>query len=248
MGSWDNVRFSLTPFDATSDRRRERRALTEDDCLWILAIAGKYEPVVHFALGTGLRCRECRELQWQDVRLDGADGRHPHLALRAEATKATCADVVPLTPDLAARPRAARPAPFDPRGRVFVFNAVPRPEQWIAILGRAEVDYIHPQNGKQAGSHSLRVTLSTKLKRAGVDADTRRQILRNRDDRITWETYTDKECPGFSTAVRDSRTMPTPSGATAVATMYRTVRCLPEYAIGSAHRYRWVHLRTTQQL
>ena len=94
--------------DQTGDRRRVRRALWYEECVRLLAVAGPRELIYRLALGTGLRKREIRRLQWRDLQIEDSD--RPCIALRPEATKSKRADTLPLSSDLAARLRAARPA------------------------------------------------------------------------------------------------------------------------------------------
>ncbi|MCG8407984.1 MAG: tyrosine-type recombinase/integrase [Phycisphaerales bacterium] len=56
--------------DQTSDARRRRRALTQNEVSRLLAISGPRELVYRLALGTGLRRRELQRLQWRDVEID----------------------------------------------------------------------------------------------------------------------------------------------------------------------------------
>lgn len=172
--------------DQTADRRRKRRALATDEVKRLLAIAGRRELVYRLALGTGLRLRELRRLQWRDVVVDEVD--RPCLSLRAEATKSKRADMVPLPAHLVNRLRAARPDGFSPTDRVF--KTVPTFDTWCRDLERAKIDY-RSDDDTVAGFHSLRVTFCSELERRGVSPRTIMELARHRDYRLTASVYTD---------------------------------------------------------
>jgi len=120
-----------------------RLALTRDECLRLLGVAGRRELLYRVALGTGLRQRELKLLQWRDV--DLTDPLRPCLRLRAEATKSRRADILPLASDLATRLRTIRPAnvaPTEPvvrKGRTRTL--IPKFSTWIDDLGHAAITY-----------------------------------------------------------------------------------------------------------
>ena len=172
--------------DQRSDRRRQRRAFTPDEVRRLLAVAGPRELVYRVALGTGLRRRELKQLEWRDVRVDNT--LHPHLALRAEATKSKRADTLPLRPDLVARLLEARPDVA--AGPSAVFSRVPAFDTWQRDLERAGIAY-RGEDGRILGFHSLRVTFCSELERAGVSPRTIMELMRHRDYKLTAGTYTD---------------------------------------------------------
>lgn len=177
---------SVKRADTTADRRRKRRALTPDEAKTLLKVAGPRKLVYMTALGTGLRRLELVRLQWRDVAIDGP-GR-ACLELRAEATKAKRADVVPLPDHLVRALRAARPekyAPTDP-----VFAKVPDFYYWHEDLNRAGIKY-RGADGRIVGFHSMRVTFVSELERAGVSPRTIMELARHRDYKLTAGTYTD---------------------------------------------------------
>lgn len=125
---------NLKRADQVDDRRRIRRALSRDECGRLLALAGPRELVYRLALGSGLRRREMKLLQWRDVAID--DEARPCLRLRAEATKAKRADVIPISMELAGRLRAARPTNYSPTELVFRLGRtrtmIPKFDTWTA--------------------------------------------------------------------------------------------------------------------
>jgi len=174
--------------DVQTDRRRIRRALTDTEVAKLFgAVAGTDREIVYrAALATGLRWRECRELQWRDVQLDG----RASLRLRPEATKSKRADVVPLAADVAKRLaelRKLRPyaTPTD-----AVFPRMPDFGQWHDDVTAAGIDY-RDAEGRIAGFHSLRVTLGTRLERMGVPVKARMAIMRHTDPTVSYGVYSD---------------------------------------------------------
>jgi len=162
------------------------RPLTPDEAKTLLKVAGPRKLVYMTALGTGLRRLELVRLQWRDVAIDGP-GR-ACLELRAEATKAKRADVVPLPDHLVRALRAVRPekyAPTDP-----VFAKVPDFYYWHEDLNRAGIKY-RGADGRIVGFHSMRVTFVSELERAGVSPRTIMELARHRDYKLTAGTYTD---------------------------------------------------------
>ncbi len=183
----DDPLASVKRIDQTGDRRRKRRALSPDEAKRLLAAAGPRALVYRFALGTGLRRRELRDLQWRDVRLDAPQ---PFLLLRPEATKSKRADELPLPPHLAEELRAARPEECLPTAPVF--PAVPNFDTWTADVKRAGITYRDAATNEIVGFHSMRVTFISELERAGVLPRTIMELARHTDYRLTAGTYTDR--------------------------------------------------------
>jgi integrase len=75
--------------DQTTDVRRQRRALTEDEVTALLAVVPSIHQLPYrMILSTGLRRDELKQLQWGDVKMNAP---MPHIQLRAETTKAIVA-------------------------------------------------------------------------------------------------------------------------------------------------------------
>ncbi len=171
--------------DETADRRRVRRALTEDECKRLLKVSKKREPCYRVALGTGLRKRELKLLEWRDVRIDS---ENPHLSLRPEATKSKRADVIPLSPQLADLLRRIKPEAAKSTDKVL--QHVPVFMTCKNDLERAGIPYTDEQ-GRIAGIHSLRVTYITNLSNAGLPTRVVMALARHTDPKLTMGTYTD---------------------------------------------------------
>lgn len=182
----DAARLNIDASAIAQDRRRTRRALTNDELAALFAeVADKPRSTVYMlALVSGLRWRELSLLEWRDVYLEGS---RPALMLRAEATKGRRADEIALADYVAARLRANRPAAAKPTDRVF--PKMPSLGTWATDLKRAGIKY--KVDGKIAGFHSLRVSLGTSLERAGVSPGVRMRVMRHRDPRVSYGSYAD---------------------------------------------------------
>lgn len=181
--------FTVDVGDPSTDRRLIRRALTDDEIGKLFKhVAGTDRELVYrFALATGLRWRECRELQWRDVH---ADTPCPCLRLRPESTKSKRADEVPLSADIAARlidykSRKPFSAPTD---RVFTY--IPAWKRWKADVVAAGITYKDTE-GRICGFHSVRVTLGTRLDRMGLSVKDRMRIMRHTDPTVSYDVYSD---------------------------------------------------------
>lgn len=178
----------LDKMDSSGEIRRERRALSQEEASALVNLATpEHAAVYRFILGTGLRRRELRELQWGDVRLDAP---HPFLALRMEATKARRADTVPLHPDLATMLRGRLDAAGSVEHTDRVFTDLPSMKRHRTYLRRAGIDFTD-RKGRRADFHSLRHTFVTRLVEANVAPRTVQELARHTDMRLTMNRYTD---------------------------------------------------------
>lgn len=206
----------LVEFD-TSERSRDRRALTPDEVRRLLAAAPARELIYRTALGTGLRHKELRLLTWGNVKLDDAS---PRLELTARNTKAKRPDVIDLAESLADRLRAHRPAGWQPADRVF--RTVPAFETWEADCGKAGIPVYEGTGDNRVlvcGFHSLRTTFVSELHRSGASPRTIMQLARHRDYKLTATIYTDRRVLDTAGAVnRLPDYEPEPQIAAAVAT------------------------------
>lgn len=169
--------------DARGKKTFERRAFTDDEIVRLFEIAGPRVPIYLVAVHTGLRWSEIRFLEWADVHLD--EGQ---LHLRAEATKARRAEVLPLSPtalelfrDLA---RRAGPEP-----RVFP-GGMPSHNTFQEDLARAGIPRFDAL-GRKVDFHALRVTFITNLARAGAAQRVAMALARHKDPKLTANIYTD---------------------------------------------------------
>ncbi len=185
-------RLYASPLDklqtvAVDELKRERRALTLDEIERLLNTTPEPRKLIYWtALATGLRRGELASLQWGDIRID--DVPAPFIQLRAKATKAKRADVIPLRSDLADALLAARPKGYKDDDRVF--KIVPRNRVFkidLKVAGIAEKD----RHGRWADIHALRHSYCTHLAAVGVNPREAMGLMRHTDIRLTAKTYTD---------------------------------------------------------
>ena len=169
--------------DELSDRRRVRRALTDDELSRLLAEAQKRGRDAWYlaAAFAGLRKGDLERLIWADVNFKES-------TLTIREGKAKRVDVIPMHPQLAdALQRRLQANPALPTTRV-----------WSASVGnltrqkdfkRAGIDLVDAQ-GRVVDLHALRATLATQLARASVTPQVAQRILRHSDYRTTLKHYT----------------------------------------------------------
>ncbi|TWT40948.1 Tyrosine recombinase XerC [Phycisphaerae bacterium RAS1] len=191
-----NPMTDVTRRDIDGDIRKVRRALTPQEAGRLLAAAGPRALWYETAMLTGLRCGEMARLEWRDVDLVAS---RPGLTLRAEATKARRADIIPLKASLATKLRELRPANTKPTDRVF--PRTPKRETFRADCDRAGVSWKADDRGRTLDRHSLRTTFVSWLGAAGVDPQAARQLARHTDIRLTMQTYTDPRLINTAAAV-----------------------------------------------
>ena len=179
----ENPATLVKKLNETTDRRRERRALTDDELARLFAVAAERERLAWYACAyyAGLRRGDLLRLEWRDIDLAGG-----YLSIRGGKSGRT--DDVPLArelgPILEERRRERRATPS---ARVFpqaVSDETRRED--FARAGIPERD----EGGRVADLHSLRTTLGTNLARAGVAPQHARDMLRHSDIKTTMAHYT----------------------------------------------------------
>jgi len=218
---------ALPVLDEKKDRRRERRALTDEEVSWLVATTREREEAegatgmcprsaVYLVLSrTGWRRGEASKLTWGDLDLDGAV-----VTIRAAVGKASRDDRIPIHPQAVEALKALRPAHATPGDRVF--GALPTPrtlyrdlakarEAWIAEAPsrverrlRDRTDFLRQRDsaGRIVDLHSLRRTFATTLARSGVSPQMARQLMRHADMRTTIRHCEDLELRDLAAAVR----------------------------------------------
>lgn len=170
------------------EKRRKRRALTEEQLMNLLAVAPDRALVYRFGIASGLRRQELEDLVWGDIRLNAIN---PYVKLRAEATKARRADRVDLAPTLAQALRDVKPAKAKDSDRVF--DEVPSIVQWRDDLAAAGIAY-KDDMGRQLDFHGgCRQTLCTRMHTAGVPQREAMRRLRVTDPKLLNDIYADDE-------------------------------------------------------
>jgi len=166
--------------------KRERRALTPDEGVRLLAVDGGRALWYETALSTGLRVSEIASLRWADLSVDSLT---PCIRLRAEHAKNAKTARLPLRRELAKKLQAARPKGAEDDDKVF--PTTPTRKTFVADCKRAGIP--NPDaRGRTVDRHSLRKTFTTWLLANGVEARTVQKLARHSDIRLTTGTYTDE--------------------------------------------------------
>ncbi len=205
----------ISKLDERKDRRRVRRAMSDDELIRLLDAAGPRRLVYLTAAMTGLRRGELREITWADV--DMADG---YLRVRIGVGKAAREDFVPLHEQVIEALTEANPADAKPADRVF--PTMPTIRTFYLDLERARAAWIkeaeqdaneHERReqsdflakvdsaGRWVDLHAMRMTLSTNLAKAGVMPQLAQRIMRHADMRTTLRYYTDLRLADATKAV-----------------------------------------------
>ena len=161
-----------------------RRALTDNEVIRLLDVAGPYRITYLAALLTGLRRNELRLLEWGDVHLDVP---RPFLSVRASTTKNGKDATLWLRDDLADALRSIRPAYVRPLARVLRMPSGTTLAAHLKAAGIARYD----NTGRKIDLHTMRHTFGTNLSRVGVTPRVTMEMMRHSDLRLTMKTYTD---------------------------------------------------------
>jgi integrase len=188
--------------------RHQRRALKDDEIDRLLsAVTERHCFVYQIALMTGLRRSEIRQLRWGDLHLNAPK---PYIQLRAEATKAKRADVLPIRADLAEifnRHRGDSKRPEE-----SVCGSVPRSQTHMRNLIRAEIPYTD-ERGRYADFHALRFTFGTRLAKAGVAPRIAMKLMRHKSIHLTMHLYIDDDGFDLNSAVEKMPSINAPAEA-----------------------------------
>ncbi|MBK6942234.1 MAG: tyrosine-type recombinase/integrase [Planctomycetes bacterium] len=151
--------------DENADRRKVRRALTDEELQCLVATAAKHDRAAWYlaAIHAGLRRGDLIALTWGDVDFDAQ-------SLTIRDGKAKRPDVLPMHEQLAAALKAMRPATALPSARVFaaeVTNEMRRDDFLEAKIPLVDAE------GRTADLHALRTTLGNALGASGDRAPAR---------------------------------------------------------------------------
>ncbi len=177
----------------------EKRGRSHRQADALLKVAGPRHLIYFLALRTGLRRSELRDLQWGDLRI-APSVRRPHIALRAEATKAKRADSLPLKDDIIEALRQARPVDAKPTDSIFA--STPKMLTFRSDLKKAGITE-YDDRGRKVCFHSLRVTYGTWLAQAGVAPRVHMELMRHTDMKLTMTFYTDPRLLDTAGAMND---------------------------------------------
>jgi len=188
------IRNPLACVGAVEERGNEvrvRRALSDDETIRLLDVAGKYRIVYLTALTTGLRRGEMSALTWGDVHLNSA---RPFINVRASISKNHKTATMFLRQDVADGLRAIA---GDDTGLVF---DMPGRKRFQSHLKAAGID-AKDKAGRIIDFHSLRHSFITGLSKAGVSPRVAMELARHSQIDLTMRTYTDAGMLGTADAV-----------------------------------------------
>jgi integrase len=170
------------------NERRKRRAFTLDELARVIANSGRYRLAILTAYYTGLRRNELRQVEWGDIQ-QTPDGIF--IVARASTTKNRKSQRQYMPAGFFAELIKAKPEDAAGNTRVFAQGTIPSMWKFKKLLASARVPYKDDQ-GHQADFHALRRSFNTHLAQAEVDPQTRKEMMRHSDLRLTLDVYTDK--------------------------------------------------------
>ncbi len=201
--------MQVAKLNGRTDRRRQRRALSEEEIIRLLdaaergptvmGVAGKARALIYrLALGTGLRASELASLTPASFDVD--DPRRATVTVRAAYSKHRRDDVLPMRRDLAVA--VADFIEGKPAGEPVL--AVPektakmlREDLLAAGLAREVVDQegrtridASDASGRVLDFHALRHTFITRLARSGVAPAVAKSLARHSTITLTMDHYT----------------------------------------------------------
>jgi integrase len=182
----ENSLKRVKKLDESTDRRRVRRPLTEDELARLFDVArnrGRLAWYMAAALA-GLRKGDLKRLRWSDIDFDAS-------TIRIVGGKAKRTDFIPMHPQLRDELRRVRPSGMHPAAlassRVFSTAVTDRTRQ--ADFERAGIASKDAE-GRVADLHAMRTTLATRLAKQGTTPQIAQKILRHADFRTTMSAYT----------------------------------------------------------
>jgi len=176
------LRIVPTLNEAT-DRRRVRKAMTDDELSRLLGVSDERKPYYLFAYYTGLRVKAVKAAAWGDV-----DFQSAMIRVKAGNAKGKRDEIyLPLHPALLSELQRIKPTFAPPTARIF--RTVPTVRTFHRDCERAKIDRYDAER-RQLDRHALRTTLGTHLAQAGVLPQSAMRVLGHSDVRITMKHYT----------------------------------------------------------
>jgi integrase len=174
--------------EGRGNERRKRRAFTPEELQAVITIAGRYRLAFLTAYYSALRRNELTQLEWADIQ---ETGDSTFIVTRASTTKNRKAQRLYIPRWFADELMKSKPKDASGNTRVFPSGAIPSMWMFKRLLTRAGVVYKDDQ-GRQADFHALRRSVNTHMANAGVDPQTRKEIMRHSALSLTLDVYTDK--------------------------------------------------------
>lgn len=168
---------------------RNRRSLTHDEFLRLLAVAGPVRSVVYaVAYYTGLRRAELASLCWADFCLSG---ENPSVTIRAKHAKNKTSVTIPLHADLREMLEAHFVECGSPELSAKALEVPPRLHAFNADLKAAGIVQRNAE-GRVLDFHCLRHSCATRLASANVPLPVSMVIMRHSDPKLTAKAYVDQ--------------------------------------------------------
>jgi integrase len=164
------------------DRRRIRRALTDNEISLLFQAKLKRRTYYMFAFYTGLRVRACKSAVWGNVDFESA-------TIHVPATDAKSGHdlILPLHPALLGELKSIKPANERPTDRIFPI--VPNVLTFHRDCEKAGIPR-YDSAGRQIDRHALRTSFGTALARSGVLPQHAARLLGHADIKTTMKHYT----------------------------------------------------------
>ena len=214
---------ALKKMDEHQDRRRVRRAMSDEELAWLMNAAPKRQSLYLTTYWTGLRRSELKAITWSDIDLDGEA-----LRVRHGVGKAKREDWISLRTEVVEVLRTIKPIGVTGKDRVF--PTVPRIETFHRDCLRARTSWIDAASdpaererreaseflkrfdaeGRQLDLHGLRTTLGTHLAQNKVAPQVAQRIMRHSDMKVTLTHYTDLRLSDEAAALGTLPTIGTP--------------------------------------
>ena len=173
--------------DERGQRRRLRRAFTDEELRKLVEGSGPRGIIYLTAARTGLRQEELRQLTWADLSLEAAA---PFVVVREASAKNRKEERVCLVPEMVEWLQAYRPPDFVPGALVFP-NGIPRASRLKVDAKRNGIEY-RDASGRYADFHALRYTWATFLQRNDIPQRFAMKLMRHSDMKLTAKVYTDE--------------------------------------------------------
>ena len=178
---------NVAKVDERGQKKRLRRAFTDDELRKLVAGSGDRGIIYFTAARTGLRWDELRQLKWNEVKLDAAT---PTITVRAETAKNKTEESVCLVPEIVEALKAHRPGKWPPTDLVFR-QGIPRNRRLQKDAQANGISY-QDEQGRYADFHALRYTWATFLQRNGVAQRFAMKLMRHSDIKLTAKVYTEE--------------------------------------------------------
>jgi integrase len=217
----DNMRKLPEAVDPETERRHERRALTDSEAARLIATAERgrvfYRTssvdrawLYRLALATGYRYSELASVSPAQFELDG---NAPSLPVKPKASKRRKLDCQPIPTGLVGTLRAYL-ATKDPNERIWSVKVEHAAEMIRHDLESAGIPYENG-SGHCVDFHSLRVTYITNLVRSGASVKTCQELARHSTPTLTIGVYAKATLHDKQGAV-DSLAVPAPEAESTV--------------------------------